>query len=685
MADIPAQLDRLPNGRSVVCSTATSSRHALIRRNGSTLLIRDLDSQAGTFVNDNEVRGLVALQPGDRVRLGDYAFQIPAADDGTTNRSKVLRLSRGLGVTVSDAVKIIRDGRIDRLLRRESRTILDHVSVRVERGTFLGILGASGSGKSTLIKAMAGITDLSEGHVFINGSPASSQALRTDRRIAYLPQDVIIHETLTCATALDYIARLKSRGETAEARQQLIAGVLDRVGLSKQMDDPIRQLSGGQRKRVALAAELLGDPQLILLDEATSGLDPATEEDMMLLFDSLADEGRTVVCITHFPGQLHLCDRLLYLIKGRCVFDGAPEELMKFFGVNSIEGVYTKEREQTAAQWLSQFRDSDVGRQSAVVSVATSGRPASDPKRQPLSREAFLQQTRDLASRYFQLQLADWKNLALLLAQAPVIALMIVATYGSISSSYAEPLAAKTKEVIFLLVISVLWCSGTASVREVVKETPILLHETRFGVAPLPYLFSKLSFLGLLSLLQTLLLFMIVCWFTHLSGKFDAQLLMLAGTALVGVSLGLTISAIARTSERAMTVLPVVLIGLAVFSGGLARLLGFVRAVAMLFSPAYWSLDGIRTTLSFGVQYARYPGPPHESQPPILGPGDSLALDLLALFIQALALIGIAWFALRLAVGDANGLPSSRVAAMFKAAYRSSISSTRRAKKSAVE
>ncbi|HEV8067012.1 MAG TPA: ATP-binding cassette domain-containing protein [Planctomycetaceae bacterium] len=670
MADITAELDCLQDGKSVEIGSTTGSRRARILRKGSTLWIRDLDSQAGTFVNDVEVRGLVAIRSGDRVRLGDYAFRIPAADGGTANSSKASpNASRGFDLTVSDAVKNISSGQVDRLLGGKPRTILDHVSVRVEPGTFLGILGASGSGKSTLIKALAGITDLSEGQILINGSAASSQILRSDRRIAYLPQDVIIHEALTCAMALDYIARLKSLGGTAEARQQLIAGVLDRVGLAGQMDVTIQRLSGGQRKRVALAAELLGDPQVILLDEATSGLDPATEEDMMRLFHSLAAEGRTVVCITHFPGQLHLCDRLLYLMQGRCVFDGAPQELMQFFAVNSIEGVYTKEREFPAEEWLSRFRNSPVGRKLAAVSVATSARPTSDGHFQPLSREAFLQQVWDLTSRYFRLQLADWKNLLLLLAQAPVIALMIVATYGSISSSFAQLQAANTKEVIFLLVISTLWCSGTASVREVVKETPILLHETRFGVALLPYLFSKLSFLGLLSLLQTLSLLMTVCWLTNLSGKSDKQLLVLTATALVGVSLGLAISAIARTSERAMTLLPVVLIGLAIFSGGLARLNGVVRLLAMLFSPAYWSLDGIRSTLSSQLWNATYPGPPGEGQPPILGLGGPLLLDLLALFLQAVALTGIAWFALRLAIGGANGSPASQASAMFKALF----------------
>ena len=141
---------------------------------------------------------------------------------------------------------------------------------------------------------------------------------------------------------------------------------LSRVDLSEHGGTPIHRLSGGQRKRAALAAELLGDPKLILLDEATSGLDPATEAEMMELFRALAREGRTVVCITHFPGRLHMCDRLLYLMKGKCVFDGTPEQLKRFFGVTTIEGAYTSEDAHEPGEWQAEFRKSSVGQSAAA-------------------------------------------------------------------------------------------------------------------------------------------------------------------------------------------------------------------------------------------------------------------------------------------------------------------------------
>ena len=223
----------------------------------------------------------------------------------------------GLTVSIVGGAKCIQ-------IRGKERRLLDRINVTLPNGKFIGILGPSGSGKSTLIQTFAGLRTLSEGNVEVGGAAYAAEDLHHDPRIAYLPQDVIIHEPLTCRVALSAIAELKQLGSSAEERRTMIEAALKRVSLLERIDVPIIRLSGGQRKRAGLAAELLGDPQLILLDEATSGLDPATEGEMMLLFRQLADEGRTVVCITHFPGRLHLCDRLICLQDGLIILKGRP-------------------------------------------------------------------------------------------------------------------------------------------------------------------------------------------------------------------------------------------------------------------------------------------------------------------------------------------------------------------------
>ena len=230
---------------------------------------------------------------------------------------------------------------------------------------------------------------------------------------------------------------------------------------------------------------------------------------------------------------------------------------------------------------------------------------------------------------------------------------MLALTFGSIKSSFAEQHASDTKQVIFVLVVAVLWCSGTASVREIVKETPIRIHETRFGVGLSPYLLSKFALLGLISLTQTFVLVWTARYFTELTSQFGVQFLVLAITGLLGVALGLLVSALSETSERAMTVLPVLLIAQAIFSGGLARLTGGVKTLAMAVVPAFWSLDGLKSQFSSDLLNATYPGgAPNQSQPPILGAGGPLAFDLLALIIQAAVLLGTTYLVLRAKAHD---------------------------------
>ena len=527
----------------------------------------------------------------------------------------------------------------------------------------MGILGGSGSGKSTLIKVLAGVVNFSSGTILLDRRRVSSLELQRDHRIAYLPQDVIIHEALTPSVALDAIARLKGVGETDEARRNLIAQALKRVNLTEHRDKPIHAMSGGQRKRTALAAELLGDPKLILLDEATSGLDPATEAEMMLLFHSLAGEGRTVVCITHFTSRVHLCDRLLFLMDGQCIFDGDVDALKAFFRVETVEAAYTTQAGRSADEWAARFRESPRGRQAMARPNEPSKVVAMPSAPLPMTSDRGIPQAWVLSTRYARLQWADIKNLLLLFAQAPAIALMLALTFGRIAQAgnVSDPReAADTKQVIFVLVLAVLWCSSTTSVREIVKELPILRHEMRFGVGLGPYLVSKFVLLGLFSLTQALILLVLVKGWTKLSGPFDLQYMVVGFTSLVGVALGLLVSASAGTSERAMTVLPILLIAQAIFSGGLARLTGVVEKFAMAFVPAFWAMEGLIASLGGRMGKMRYDveGQTGSSRELILGEGRTLLLDIPVLLIQLAVLLAMTYWVMRAQIQHAAPLRS---------------------------
>ena len=544
----------------------------------------------------------------------------------------------GPAVTLAAATVVVRAG-------GRGRRVLDGVTADLPAGAFVGLVGASGSGKSTLVKVLAGLVRLTGGEVRIDGWAVGADRLRTDARTAYLPQDVIVHDALTPAAALGYAAELRGLAPTAAGRAALAAASLERVGLADRADTRIGRLSGGQRKRVGLAAALLGHPRLVLLDEPTSGLDPAAEAAMMGLFRSLADGGLTVVCVTHAPAHLRLCDRLVWLAGGACVFAGPPAEAPGFFGTKSLAAAYPAVGGRPAADWQAAFVAAHPAR--AAAPPAAAGAPPDDPPPPP---PRAVSQAAVLTRRYARLYLADARAVALQAAQAPVIGLMIGATFGDIRAAFAEQEAADARQVLFVTAVAVLWCAGTAGVREVVKELAVVRHESRTGLDLRAYVASKGIVLGAAAVGQAVLLVAVVRATTHLPGPWPEQYLAAAGVGLAGAAVGLAVSAAAGTAERAVTVLPVAVIGQAVFSGGLARLAGWAEWAGRLLSPAYWGLDGFRAPLSATLTNATYPGAPGEFQPPILGGGGPLWADLVALAAQTAALLAIAWAAVRRAV-----------------------------------
>jgi len=543
---------------------------------------------------------------------------------------------KGLSVSLVGATKRVK---VRKGIKREFRTILDEVTLHIHPGEFIGLLGASGSGKSTLIKAIAGLLELSDGEVGLGGVKSSADALRRDGRVAYMPQEVVIHEQLTPRKALTYTSQIKGLGTNDRDQADMVRASLERVGLGDRIDVPIERLSGGQRKRTALSSELLGDPRVILLDEATSGLDPASEEEMMMLFRSLADEGRTVICITHFPNRLSMCDRLIYLVEGKAVFFGKPSDLERIFEVDDLESVYRRQGERTAEDWHERFLATPTGAmaftapalEAAQLDTESPARPATS-----VTTQAWLQ-----FRRYVDINLRDLGSIALQLLQAPVIAAMVALVFGWIRAPFALQHAASTKEISFVLVIAVLWCSGTLGVREIVKERTIFRHESRFGIVAIPYITSKIAFLGMLAILQSIVLLEVVRVFTGLTGTPALQMTVLALAALTGTALGLFVSAISATVERAMTLLPVVLIAKAILSSGLARIESPLVWLSQAAIPAYWALDGLRASFSSALTTATYASAPGSFAPPILGTGGPAVTVLAALVAQGAAILAL--------------------------------------------
>jgi ABC-type multidrug transport system ATPase subunit len=460
--------------------TQISREHVLIERREGRCVARDT-SLAGAMLNGQrfDTRPLVV---GDRLIIGPYSFEF------TGYSLRAVRPRIGAEIHASD-VGVDAGG----------RTILDGVSLQIPACSFVGILGGSGQGKSTLMTALCGIRSPARGSVTIDGAGIASSSSAGRAAVGYVPQDDIVHVELTVEQAIRHSAKLRldARIPPGEIRA-LVDGIILRLGLEEHRHKPINRLSGGQRKRVSIATELLAKPAALFLDEPSSGLDPATEYHLMRLLRHLAAADCTVVCTTHVLGRAYLFDRLLFIHGGRLVFDGTPEEAREFFQVDSLDVVYVKldGSKETAAELEARFhqwREARGGRAELPVRAADAVPPARRGRGWAGHADAFLTQL----ARLRDITVSDRLALLYLLAQPVLIALLI----GWVAEDYVLRL--------FLCLVAVLWFGCSNGAQQIVKERPVFTREKICGVGSNPYLLSKYGLHGLVTAAQGLLLFLV--------------------------------------------------------------------------------------------------------------------------------------------------------------------------------
>ncbi len=222
----------------------------------------------------------------------------------------------------------IRDLRV----RRGGRLILNGLTLTMQRGAITGLLGPSGCGKSTLIRAIMGIQVVESGHVTVLGQPAGFARLR--ERVGYVTQKPALYDNLTIGQNLGYFARL------VDAPKSRVDEVLDLVDLGHARDQRTHDLSGGQRARVSLASALLGEPDLLVLDEPTVGLDPVLRAELWVAFRRLADDGTSILVSSHVMDEAARCDELLLLRDGALLCAGAPDVLRARTGEQDLEAAF---------------------------------------------------------------------------------------------------------------------------------------------------------------------------------------------------------------------------------------------------------------------------------------------------------------------------------------------------------
>ena len=532
---------------------AISSSQAEIITEGNTVILQNLntDTRRRTKLNGSQDFDSRALVFGDVIQIPDYdyySFQFIG--------DSLIHIGATAAIQARGLTRIAQDG----------RKILADVNVDLEGGDFVGVLGGSGQGKSTLMKALSGVEPATTGEVWIEGRKISSASEMSEMGLGYVPQDDIVHKDLTVYQALTYSTKLRISLPKSQF-QKALASVLETLALTEHQDKPIRVLSGGQRKRVSIASELVLNPRFLFLDEPTSGLDPLTESDLMEELSNLARKRRMgVLCTTHVLQRSSLFSAIIFVHGGRVIFNGKPEDAASYFlvkssaatGDSSSSQSSTASRPSASTQSLppSSYPD-DVTREQLLADLPRVFREVAKlvAAKQTIIQEQTHQPTSEnITERVAQELEADFQD-SRFRAQLPPVS-KANATNDTLNSARKKPGSLRMLQVLFarqwriltsdrlnwlfllaqaiaigflvgwvsenlvfqgfITVVATLWFGCSNGAQQIVGELPIFRRERLAGVGMNVYIISKLLFLSVVTSIQSVILFLTVLCTHHL-------------------------------------------------------------------------------------------------------------------------------------------------------------------------
>ncbi len=552
-----ASIGRALNNDIVIHDVLASRHHAFLTPTPTGAEIRDANSSNGTFVNGVKV-GSAALSEGDVVTIANV--DLVYHDGMLVRRQEAATRAGGLEVR---EVNFGIDG----------KNLLERISLVARPGTLTALIGGSGAGKTTLSRLIAGYATPSSGSVTFEGHDIHTEYASLRTRIGMVPQDDVVHRQLTVSQALGYAAELRLPPDTSKAdRAQVVAQVLDELGLTEHADTRVDKLSGGQRKRASVALELLTGPSLLILDEPTSGLDPALDLQVMTMLRQLADAGRVVLVVTHSLTYLDVCDQVLLMAPGgKTAYLGPPAQIGAAMGTTNWAHIFAKvgaDPDEANRRFLAQNRPPPPTRTEASAEL---GVPPHTSKRHQFST---------IARRQVRLVVSD-RAYFLFLAVLPfVMGALSLTVPGSVGFGYADPVSESAGEagmILTLLTMAAVFMGTALTIRDLIGERPIFRREQAVGLSSTAYLLAKVVVFCTFAVIQAAIATAIV-----IVGKGpparpavllgNATLELFAGVAATCVAaamLGLLLSALARTSEQIMPLLVVSLMMQMVLSGGM--------------------------------------------------------------------------------------------------------------------
>ena len=557
-------------GRSASCDITIDHRtvsreHANIeKRSDGSIVIIDKNSVNGTFVNSYRINGRTKISKGDRLNIG--WFEVPL--EGII--SPIVDKDNTIAITAKKIEKKYPNGYIG----------LKRVSFNLTSSSLVAIMGPSGCGKSTLLKGLCGDTPVSSGSIELFGLELESNYQYLRSLIGYVPQDDIVHRDLTVMQSLYYAAKLRIPNASEKQINQKIIEILRELKIDRLKNDYVGKISGGQRKRVSIAVELLSDPLVLFLDEPTSPLDPQTIDEFMQILKDLSQNDTSIIMVTHKPEDLEFMDAVIFMTSnGHVVYNAHVEKYLRHFGVEKTRQVY-KELEENPQKWIDLWEADQRKNKTNPIT------------KQPPSRSEkidFFNQFTWLSKRYFSIKINDKFNTGLMILQAPIIAMLVCLIFKNIAMA-----------VPFLMAVSAIWFGANNAAREIVCETAIFKRERMFNQGVFPYIFSKLLVLGVFAAIQSFLFISIVTLFYYKTAGADEVVWNNPGLSFVWMlflslsasMMGLFLSAVVTTTERVMTIVPIVLIPQIMLAGIVARIDTFFVEILSYFTLSRWGTEG---------------------------------------------------------------------------------------------
>jgi ABC-type multidrug transport system ATPase subunit/ABC-type multidrug transport system permease subunit len=558
----------------IILDSETVSRyHATIRAIGDgTYSIKDLGSRNGTFINGKKVKGLAKISLTDKIYIGRHQLSL---------KGKAKDLSEELAITAIGIEKTYSNG----------VKALKKMDLSVPSKSLLAVMGPSGCGKSTLLKALNGDTPATRGKVLLFGQELLSNYDYLKTQIGYVPQDDIVHQQLTVEECMYYTAKIRLDKPSDKKIDAKINQILRDLNISHIKHNLISEISGGQRKRVSIAVELLTDPLILFLDEPTSPLDPQTVEDFLGILKKLSDKGTTVIMVTHKPEDLVYMDEVIFMAEGgNITYYGDSKKYKQYFNVETAVAVFAQISGSTASQWIKRYLN------PRPLTQTTS----QDFNVKPSSNTSLFLQFYWLTMRYFRIKTNDKINSGIMLIQAPIIAILICLIFDEISSG-----------VLFMIAISAIWLGTQNAAREIVSEQAIYKRERMFNLDIFPYLLSKITVLSFFAIIQSFLFILILSIgygnnSVSINNAVDAFIWM-SFISVAATFLGLLLSASVNTTERALIIVPLILIPQIMLAGLIAKVSSPLVEFLSYLTLSRWGVEGFNDIQEIVVQ--DIPGP----------------------------------------------------------------------------